>query len=78
MAKFLNGRGERIRTSGLLLPKQAHYQAVLRPVTWGLDGPGQRDPTVSDRGPAYSRLCRVGQAVRARKCDAGTRGKVHG
>ena len=25
------GRGERIRTSGLLLPKQAYYQAVLRP-----------------------------------------------
>ena len=25
-------RGERIRTSDLLLPKQAHYQAVLRPV----------------------------------------------
>jgi hypothetical protein len=25
------GRGERIRTSGLLLPKQALYQAKLRP-----------------------------------------------
>ena len=30
---FLNGRGERIRTSGLLLPKQARYQAALRPDT---------------------------------------------
>lgn len=28
---FVNGRGERIRTSGLLLPKQARYQAALRP-----------------------------------------------
>ena len=26
-----NGRGERIRTSGFLLPKQALYQAELRP-----------------------------------------------
>ena len=41
----LIGRGERIRTSGLLLPKQAYYQAVLRP----------------DRGAAYSRSGRVGQ-----------------
>lgn len=26
------GRGGRIRTCGLSLPKRAHYQAVLRPV----------------------------------------------
>jgi hypothetical protein len=26
-----NGRGERIRTSDILLPKQARYQAALRP-----------------------------------------------
>src|SRR3989304_2880028 len=26
-----NGRGERIRTSGLLVPNQARYQAALRP-----------------------------------------------
>ena len=28
---ILNGRGERIRTSDILLPKQARYQAALRP-----------------------------------------------
>jgi hypothetical protein len=28
-----NGRGERIRTSGLLVPNQALYQAEPRPVT---------------------------------------------
>jgi hypothetical protein len=28
---FQNGRGERIRTSDILLPKQARYQAALRP-----------------------------------------------
>ena len=27
----INGRGERIRTSGLLVPNQARYQASLRP-----------------------------------------------
>ncbi len=27
----IDGRGERIRTSGLLLPKQARYRAALRP-----------------------------------------------
>ncbi len=26
-----NGRGDRIRTYDFLLPKQAHYRAVLRP-----------------------------------------------
>ncbi len=31
MIKFGNGRGERIRTSALLLPKQALYRAKLRP-----------------------------------------------
>ena len=29
---FFCGRGERIRTSDILLPKQARYQAALRPV----------------------------------------------
>gem|GEM_PF-5464711 len=29
--KKKNGRGERIRTSGPLLPKQMRYQAALRP-----------------------------------------------
>jgi hypothetical protein len=28
---FVCGRGERIRTSDILLPKQARYQAALRP-----------------------------------------------
>ena len=28
---LLYGRGERIRTSDILLPKQARYQAALRP-----------------------------------------------
>ena len=28
---FFCGRGERIRTSDILLPKQARYQAALRP-----------------------------------------------
>jgi hypothetical protein len=28
---FICGRGERIRTSDILLPKQARYQAALRP-----------------------------------------------
>ena len=30
-SKKINGRGERIRTSGLLVPNQARYQASLRP-----------------------------------------------
>jgi hypothetical protein len=29
----LNSRGDWIRTSDLMLPKHAHYQAVLHPVT---------------------------------------------
>ena len=29
----ISGRGERIRTSDILLPKQARYQAALRPDT---------------------------------------------
>jgi hypothetical protein len=29
--KCLNGRGEKIRTSDPLLPKQVRYQAALRP-----------------------------------------------
>ena len=37
-ALFSNGRGERIRTSGLLLPKQARYQAALRPDTGKVTG----------------------------------------
>ena len=28
------GRGDWIRTSDLMLPKHAHYQAVLHPVTF--------------------------------------------
>jgi hypothetical protein len=31
-----DGRGERIRTSDILLPKQARYQAALRPVATSL------------------------------------------
>ena len=30
----LNGRGERIRTSDPLLPKQVRYQTALRPELW--------------------------------------------
>jgi hypothetical protein len=38
----MNGRGERIRTSDPLLPKQMLYQAELRPdlIRPGLGGPG--------------------------------------
>jgi hypothetical protein len=31
MVFLFDGRGERIRTSDLLLPKQARYRAALRP-----------------------------------------------
>ena len=34
---ILCGRGERVRTSDLLFPKQARYQAALRPADeWGI------------------------------------------
>ena len=35
ISKFLvfHGRGDRIRTCGLLVPNQARYQTALRPVT---------------------------------------------
>ena len=36
----MNGREERIRTSGLLLPKQALYQAELPPDEGSFDGMG--------------------------------------
>ena len=32
----LNGRGERIRTSDILLPKQARYRAAPRPENLGI------------------------------------------
>jgi hypothetical protein len=31
---YFVGRGERIRTSDILLPKQARYQTALRPVSF--------------------------------------------
>lgn len=31
-----DGRGGKIRTCGLTVPNRAHYQAVLRPVTFQL------------------------------------------
>ncbi len=37
-SQWENGRGERIRTSDLLVPNQLRYQAALRPVprvVWG-------------------------------------------
>ncbi len=36
-SKEMNGRGERIRTSGLLVPNQALYQAEPRPETSSVD-----------------------------------------
>ena len=35
---FVCGRSDWIRTSGLLVPNQAHYQAVLHPVIFGFCG----------------------------------------
>ena len=45
------GRGERIRTSGILLPKQARYQAALRPgcLATGVAEPGHTNRPVADR-----------------------------
>ena len=37
-----DGRGDRIRTCGLMLPKHALYQAELRPVTEPIGYPGKR------------------------------------
>ena len=36
---FEDGRGERIRTSGVLLPKQVRYQAALRPDVYLVSSP---------------------------------------
>ena len=44
--KAKTGRGERIRTSGPLLPKQVRYQAALHP-----DGFSDCDGQKSGRGP---------------------------
>ena len=37
---WLNGRGGEIRTHDLLYPKQARYQATLRPEPMGADAEG--------------------------------------
>ena len=53
------GRGERIRTSDILLPKQALYQAELRPEALKLGIPG-----ISGKSTVERRLlrARIGRA----------------
>ena len=45
----LNGRGERIRTSDPLLPKQVRYQAALRPELLVSNGVDLKMPTAKLR-----------------------------
>jgi hypothetical protein len=61
------GRGERIRTSGLLLPKQAYYQAVLRP-----DDAAHIDP-LAGWGKALNAL-RLAGAGGSEGCETGEDG----
>ena len=50
----LNGRGERIRTSDPLLPKQVRYQTALRPEPVWMWAPGFNDTCVLM--PVFSHL----------------------
>ena len=58
--RFFNGRGERIRTSGLLLPKQTRYQAALRPdfknVLLSSDWSGREDSNLRPAAPKTAAL----------------------
>jgi hypothetical protein len=51
-ARTYVGRGERIRTSGILLPKQARYQAALRPEK-SRCGSGEPDRRANTSGPGW-------------------------
>ena len=52
LIKFLNnGRGDRIRTCDILLPKQARYRAALLP------DPSRTRPDLPAGGPGRIRTC---------------------
>ncbi len=58
----INGRGGQIRTDDILLPKQALYQAELRPVTRRTIRKRDRPCKAKAAGPVLSRVLSGGRS----------------
>ncbi len=76
-AAFFNGRGERIRTSGLLLPKQTRYQAALRPTIKCLSFKAGRGERIRTSDLLHPKQLRYQAALHPVCSERNPRGALH-